>query len=164
MIRESCPKETNPIDPSRIFVRDKKQFVNTQVKAGADRAVAGFIANFLLHERPENTECVRALFRSGYCYYFAHMLRTAFNRGTVCWAAPFGHIVWLDDDETPYDVEGLYFGEATDFVPERYLGDAVLDFKHVPGRKYGASRKDLGKILKYYRADAARNQSEKERK
>lgn len=164
MIRESCPKETNPVDPSRIFVRDKKKFVDMQTGSGADRAVAGFIADFLLHERPENSECVRALFRAGYCYYFAHMLRTAFGRGTVCWAAPFGHFVWLDDDGTPYDVEGLYFGEATDFVPERYLGDAVLDFKRVPGQKYGASRKDLGKILKYYRADTARNQSEKERK
>lgn len=157
MIRESCPKETNPVDPSRIFVRDKKQFVNTQVKAGADRAVAGFIANFLLHERPENTECVRALFQSGYCYYFAHMLRTAFNRGTVCWAAPFGHVVWLDDDGTPYDVEGLYFGEATDFVPEDYLGDAVLDFKRVPGQKFNASKKDLAAIVERYRHAASQN-------
>ena len=153
MIRESCPKETNTVDPSRIFVQDKKQFIDTQVEAGADRAVARFIADFLLHERPENSECIRALFRSGYCYYFAHMLKTAFGRGSVCWAAPFGLVVRPDDDGTPYDIEGLYFGDASDFVPERYLGDAVLDFKRVHALKHGASMDELNAILETYRSD-----------
>lgn len=42
-----------------------------------------------------------------------------FGRGEVCWAAPFGHFIWLDN-ETPYDIEGVYYGESLYFIPESY--------------------------------------------
>ena len=83
----------------------------------------------------ESYEVLRSTFRAGYCYYFAHMLKLAFGRGECCIAAPFGHMVWVDDDDKiPYDVEGVYDGEAVYFIPEFYLGKDIEDFMHVPGK------------------------------
>ena len=38
-------------------------------------------------------------------------------------------------------------------MPERYLGDAVLDFKRVHALKHGASMDELNAILETYRSD-----------
>lgn len=138
---------------TKTFIDNKAEFVQTQTEAGAKEDIITFIADFLLHGGPENSECIRSLFRAGYCYYFAHMLKTAFLRGEVCWAAPFGHIVWVDTDGTPYDIEGLYFGEATDFVPEAYLENAVLDFKRIETLKHDTSESEIKEILEKYRAE-----------
>ena len=58
------------------------------------------------------------------------MLKDVFNRGQVCWAAPFGHMVWVDENGTPYDIEGKYQGEAFYFIPEDMCGDSIIGFKH----------------------------------
>ena len=78
-------------------------------------------------------EGIRRHYRAGYCYSFAHMLKTAFGRGDVCWAVPFSHMVWVDDDGTPYDVEGIYEGEAVLFIPESFFGetDYFVGFRHL---------------------------------
>ncbi len=103
-----------------------------------DPAVLQFIDSFIQHEGESNVEVIRHLFRAGYCYYFATMLQTAFGRGKLCLAYPFGHIVWLDgDDETvdvAYDIEGVYEGEADYLVPVEFLCEAIEDFMHVPGK------------------------------
>lgn len=115
--------------------------------------VLTFIDNFMTKAATEEEqECLRRTFRAGYCYYFAHMLKEAFGRGEVCWAAPFGHMVWVDDG-IPYDVEGAYYGEAEFFIPEKYLGDAVLAFKHVPGKDYDATQECLDAIVEKYKSD-----------
>lgn len=78
-------------------------------------------------------EVFRKHYRSGYCWHFAHMLKDTFARGEVCWAAPFGHFVFVDTDGNPYDCEGIYEGEAFYFIPEPYMPIIALrDFKHVP--------------------------------
>lgn len=41
-----------------------------------------FINNFLNHSNEAST---RNLFMNGYCYYFAHMLKTAFGNGEGYW-------------------------------------------------------------------------------
>ena len=118
---------------------------------------------------PDEQESLREKFRCGYCYYFAHMLQTAFNRGTVCWAAPFGHFVWVDEDADKYatdydkikvyDIEGKYNPKDHDtfyLIPEKYLGEHVRDFLHTPeSRKFkGSSKTDLINIIKNYCNDS----------
>lgn len=114
-----------------------------------NKQVLGFIDNFYNSFRG-NQEHLRSLFRSGYCWHFAHVLKSTFNRGEVCWTAPFGHFVWLDIDNIPYDIEGIYFGDAEYFVPEKYLGDTIKDFQHIPGEGFNAQLIDLEKILNDY--------------
>lgn len=82
----------------------------------ADEQVLQFVYDFRTMQKSEAAEdAIYTQFESGYCYYFAHMLKLAFKRGEVCWAAPYGHMVWVDDDGIPYDISG------------------VKDFRHVPG-------------------------------
>ena len=97
-----------------------------------------------------NKEDLRMLFRCGYCWHFAHMLKDTFNQGEVCWVAPFGHFVWMCDN-VPYDVEGIYVGDVECFVPESFLGDALNDFKRIPGVGFNESRKDIDRILKKWK-------------
>lgn len=101
----------------------------------ASLTVLQFIVDFTCHatQTEEEYEIIRSTFRAGYCWHFAHILKDTFRRGEVCWAAPFGHFVWVDDNKVPYDIEGLYDGEALYFIPESYLGKYVHDFTHIPG-------------------------------
>lgn len=62
-------------------------------------------------------------FANGFCYHFALMLKGLFNRGEIVWAAPFGHIMWKDIDEVPYDIYGAYGSEYDYLVPIEYFGD-----------------------------------------
>lgn len=127
---------------------------------GADPAVLRFITDFACCSARtfEGYEILRSTFRAGYCWYFAHMLKLAFGRGEVCWAAPFSHFVWVDADGTPYDVEGVNFGEQIYHIPERYLSGHVQDFMHVPGTDAaGASQDDIREIIRRYEADTGQH-------
>ena len=112
-----------------------------------------------------NQEYLREKFRCGYCYYFAHMLKTAFGRGTVCWTAPLGHFVWVDDGANKYetnydkiktyDIEGKYNVKEHDvlyLIPEEFLNEHIKDFLHTPdsNKSKGATKIDLIKIVKNY--------------
>lgn len=101
----------------------------------ADMQVLQFITDLTCHiaSTEEEWEVIRATFRGGYCYHFAAILKHIFKRGEICWAAPFGHLVWVDDNGVPYDVEGVNFGEQIYNIPEFYLGDRIKDFTHIPG-------------------------------
>ncbi len=118
----------------------------------ADTQVLQFIYNFLMHSGEENSETIRNQFRNGYCYYFAHMLQRAFNRGTVCVTAPIGHFVWMDENQVPYDIEGVNESDCDCYIPESFLGDMVNDFLHVPGVGYGTTKKEIDDLIKRYRA------------
>ena len=61
------------------------------------------------------------------------MLKLAFKRGEVCWAAPYGHMVWVDDDGIPYDISGLDDSDTNDYIPEFMKECTVKDYRHVPG-------------------------------
>lgn len=134
-------------------MQTKEQFFEHQLKDGGNNQVLQFIYDILLHNGQQTSECTRNLFRNGYCYYFAHMLQTAFQRGTVCWAAPFGHFVWLDTSGVPYDIEGIYKGEAIELIPESYLGEAINDFRHIQNISYNATTKDIDAIIERYQKD-----------
>ena len=100
----------------------------------ADEQVLQFIYDFRTMQKSEAAEdAIYTQFESGYCYYFAHMLKLAFKRGEVCWAAPYGHMVWVDDDGIPYDISGVDDSDTNDYIPEYMMESTVKDFRHVPG-------------------------------
>lgn len=83
-------------------------------------------------------------FSNGYCFYFAHILKAAFNRGCVCCIVCGSHVIWLDDDNVGYDCQGVYnqyHGNRFNFwnkclvhiddMPQNYL----TTYKHVPSQK-----------------------------
>lgn len=102
----------------------------------------------------EETELLRATFHAGYCWHFAHMLKDTFDRGTVVWAAPFGHMCWQDVDGTVYDIEGEYDGEAFYFIPETFVEEIdpriSLDFKHIPNKENNTTVETIIRIMKEY--------------
>lgn len=121
----------------------------------ANETVLGFIYDFVWRKAAseEEYEMIRSLFMDGYCYYFATMLKTAFNRGEICWCAPFGHFVWVDDNGVPYDIEGVSTAEAEYYIPEEYVAEGLDDFKHVPGKSFGATKAYIGKAIERYKKD-----------
>ena len=139
------------------------------MKKKMKNSVEDFIDNFYIlqseaiignlgvsHKRAGDVrEGIRYHYRCGYCYYFATILKAAFGRGTICWAAPLGHIVWKDTDGKAYDVEGRFIEAEHDcyyLIPEGYLGDHINDFKHVDAFKprTHASKEILIGIVKNY--------------
>ena len=115
--------------------------------------VEKFINNFM--DRPEaEQKILRKQFMEGYCWHFAHMLQDTFDRGTVVWAAPFGHICWQDNDGKVYDIEGEYTGEAFYMIPEKFTEMIVpgnmFDFKHIPDKIHNTDRNEMIKIIKAY--------------
>ena len=110
--------------------------------------VKEFISNMV------DSEDRRELFMCGYCWHFAHMLQTTFDRGEVCLCYPFGHFVWIDEDEIPYDAEGIRVGhEETYYIPEKYLKNAIDDFKHIPNISHNTTKKEIEEILNNYLKD-----------
>lgn len=106
--------------------------VTSEGEGSPDKVVLEFIDKFLFHEGAGNSEVIRHLFHAGYCLYFAIMLQSAFLRGHICLAYPYGHIVWVDTNGIAYDIEGV----CTDYkelIPIRYLEETIEDFMHVPG-------------------------------
>lgn len=121
----------------------------------ANPVVLRFIFEFLYHncKNDEEVEATRLKFMSGYCYYFAIMLKVAFERGSICWAAPFGHIVWLDIDGIPYDIEGVSTSEAEYYIPISYIKEGLKDFKHIHGEEFNASEDYINKAILQYKKD-----------
>lgn len=123
----------------------KETFINNYTSGDYSRyneQVVTFIANILYDKRNEQ-DTIRSFFRAGYCYYFANLLKTAFGRGIVCQAEPFGHMVWVDEDGCAYDIDGPYDPkehECEQLTDASYLGDLLLDFLHIPGKEYHASK------------------------
>lgn len=76
-------------------------------KEAADKDVISFIEGFL-----GDHEIIWQTFTAGYCYYFAVMLKDAFQRGEIRWCAPYGHICWVDDNGVPYDISGVCDSEC----------------------------------------------------
>lgn len=126
----------------------------------ANKEVLDFIDRFIDYDESKfETDVIRKKFRCGYCYYFANMLKLAFGRGNVCWAAPFSHVVWVDTDNTPYDIEGEYVGEALYFIPETFLKDIsmtdkainIIDcFKHTTLDVKLPTKSDIRTIIRKY--------------
>lgn len=97
-------------------------------------------------------DALRNLYMAGYCYYFAMMLKAAFNRGEVYIAAPYGHVVWRDIDDHYYDIEGEYVGDAEAMIPVTDPLCSINDFKHLSEKDHcGASKEQIKVLIKKYR-------------
>lgn len=120
-----------------------------------DEKVLGFIRNITGYHYPnsQKQDAVYELFSSGYCYYFALMLKEAFQRGEVCWCAPHGHICWVDDNGHPYDIHGSCDSECDYFIPVSYIQDGLADFKHVPGKVFDASEEYIQDAIQRFERD-----------
>lgn len=134
----------------------KEKFVQNSLKENkdADKSVLYFIADFLYCGSSEEEALCRAnilyrTFRCGYCYYFAHMLKNAFQHGEVCWAVSFGHFIW-QYNEVQYDIEGVYCGEATMFIPELYMGETINDFRHIRNNSHNTTAEEMSNIIKLW--------------
>ena len=117
----------------------------------SDEQVLHFIYDFRTMQKSEAAEeAIYTQFESGYCYYFAHMLKLAFKRGEVCWAAPYGHMVWVDDDGIPYDISGVV-NNTTD----QKIAQMVLDWHDIKSEMFGGdvtklSLKEANKFVKSF--------------
>ena len=119
-----------------------------RVHPKADEEVLQFIYDFSVKQGyGETEEVLYQQFANGYCYYFACMLKAAFNRGEICWAAPFGHIVWVDENGIPYDISGVNESETDDYIPEYMMDDTILDFKHIAGKVHNTSDQEIAKMV-----------------
>lgn len=120
----------------------KMEFIKAHAKGPYKEEVVRFIAE-ILYDARNDQDAIRSFFRAGYCYYFANLLQTAFHRGIICQAEPYGHMVWVDEDGCAYDVEGSYDPrehECEQLTDASYLGDLLLDFLHIPGKEYQAPK------------------------
>lgn len=117
--------------------------------------VLAFIGNITEYHYPNSLkqDAVYELFTSGYCYYFALMLKDAFQRGEVCWCAPYGHICWVDDNGHPYDIYGTCHSECDYLIPVSYIQDGLTDFKHVPGKTFAASEEYMQEAIQRFEKD-----------
>lgn len=134
--------------------KSKENFIASHKKCNpkADEQVLGFIADFMWHQ-PNAVKSMSDQFLSGYCYYFAVMLKTAFGRGEICWAAPYGHIVWVDDNHVPYDAGGVCISDCDDYIPVSYIEEGIKDFMHIPGVEYNASDAFIVNVMEKYHQD-----------
>lgn len=123
-------------------------------KDKTDEKVLDFIEKISSYHRdPQKQDAVCELFSSGYCYYFAMILKEAFGRGEVCWCAPYGHICWVDDNGHPYDIYGTCDSECTYYIPVSYIKEGLADFKHIPGESFDASEEYIQNAIDCYRRE-----------
>lgn len=115
-----------------------------------DKKVIEFIAEFIFQKDEDGnpTDVISDVFVSGYCYYFANMLKAAFHRGEVCWSEGRSHIVWKDVNGVAYDSCGVY--EDYDRLrPVSYLGNTIVSFMH-NGEEYSLGSPDFTDWCKRY--------------
>lgn len=119
-----------------------------------NKQVLWFIANFVYHlgSTNDSSKFINDEFMHGYCYYFAVILKDAFQRGNICYAYHLGHMVWVDIDGIPYDINGVH-NSAKYYIPIEYLKKGINDFKRVPGIGFNASKEFVDKVVKEYERD-----------
>ncbi len=120
-----------------------------------NKEVLNFIEQFLggQYASKHDRELLVDKFTAGYCYYFAHILQTAFERGIVCWAAPLNHFVWKDSlDGQAYDINGCFNPKergAMYLIPENFAEAVLSEYKHV-GQAPAVSKEQIIDVVKHY--------------
>lgn len=94
-----------------------------------------------------NSEDVRNTFMRGYCYYFAYILKEAMGRGKVCWAAPFSHVVWVDDNGIAYDADREYKSDAVLIPITNRNKNLLRGLLHNTKPEYAITKDDIIKIF-----------------
>lgn len=146
--------EEPPIWTKETFIKANQ---NRDPKANPD--ILGFIYDFN-HSKstdPCNLDYMRQTFAEKYCYYFAVMLKKVFEytgntNGDVCIMAPNGHFCYVDGNGIPYDINGVYHGEAPYYIPEKYMDDRIKDFLHIDSiTPHNTSEKEIKKMICHYK-------------
>lgn len=135
----------------------KIEFVNKNIKINskANNDILWFIANFLYYQPKDynvSSEIIHNQFRAGYCLHFAMMLKNLFKSGEICWAAPYGHIVYMHDG-IPYDIEGINTSDCDYYIPISYIKDGIKDFTRIPSDYFDASQEYINCAIKKYKQD-----------
>lgn len=127
---------------------------NTSINGKANKQILWFIANFIYHQTSytDAPKHISQQFRSGYCLHFAIILKTLFETGEICWAAPYGHMVYLHDG-IPYDIEGINTSDCEYYIPISYLKKGIKDFIRIPGVYFNASEEYIQDIIKRFKED-----------
>lgn len=72
------------------------------------------------------------IFTAGYCYHYAHLLKTVMGFGEVAFCYGVGHCVWYDPGKGGFDILGPNF-DTPFYIPEQYCTkDLIADYAHVP--------------------------------
>jgi hypothetical protein len=146
---------------SLCFLSNRESFIErNKIYNDVNETVLGFIYDFSMCcvKNESDYYAIQNTFINEYSYYFAHMLKTAFGRGTVCCAICLGgppkHFVWMDINNIPYCIGGVYDG-ADEYIPESYIKEAIDGFKHIPGRVFNENvNKDyFDEAIDKYRKD-----------
>lgn len=98
-----------------------------------DNEVIDFIDNFL-GGQGERIDVLTYVYTHGYCYYFAHMLKTAFGRGHICFFLNTPHVVCQDEDKRVYDIQGELFGPFGNLLTEESAPYLTQYYKQLPKR------------------------------
>lgn len=100
----------------------------------ASNHVLDFIQEFLFNlysdELPIDTgkTVLQQQFTNGYCWHFANILKSTFQRGTINIILPdANHSVWTDDDGLSYDISGVVDNTSI-LVPTDFLEDSFPEF------------------------------------
>lgn len=79
---------------------------------------------------------IEKLFSSGFCYYFAIMLRDAFGGKIVLkfHDGVYPHMFWMDENEVLYDIYGVYEDcNPKECIPIEEMDKETLEeFRHIP--------------------------------
>lgn len=119
-----------------------------------DETVIQFITDAITSvDKKDSEDVLYNFFHAGYCYYFAVMLKEAFDRGQICWCAPYGHICWQDDNGVGYDIGGICDSECDFYIPVSYIKDGLLDFLHIPGKEFNASQEYIDQAIETFKKD-----------
>ena len=119
-----------------------------------DPEVISFIRNFYNRLTKMRSIDIYSSFGEKYSYYFANMLKTAFGRGEILveepiyntfWPKsdiadkPFWRVIWMDDDDVAYDINGVYDpSNSRRLLSPKFLGEVINDFLLVPSKEYYA--------------------------
>jgi hypothetical protein len=125
---------------------------NLKIKPTANKQILWFIANFAyFNMKAPAARFIFEQFRAGYCLHFAMILKELFH-GEICWAAPFGHIVYMHD-RIAYDIEGVNISDCDYYIPISYIKDGLKDFTRVPGHTFNASEEYIQDAIDRYKRD-----------
>lgn len=131
------------------------KFVKPQLERyeGCSKQVLQFIAGVRYHQWLAGEEAIETLFLGGYCYYFAVMLKEAFQRGVVCCNGR-SHIVWLDGTDVSKDVAYDICGVYQDYellIPVKAMGYTIMDFMHVPGLVHNTTEAEVADLTSMFK-------------
>ena len=131
-------KQKNKKGIKKMHTKEFYDWIKTELKIvpEADTVVLDFIYRFRTYLNGVNNLAESILisqFKKGYCYHFAAILQSTFQRGEVCWMAPYGHMVWVDDNHIAYDISGIVKIKNEELIPDYMMGNVLRDFVHIPG-------------------------------